>query len=92
MSAPHTAGSVDSDTAAARTRAALDPVELTQHMLSSHVVTVDGDTATVDFYEEALHRHSALGPDPNRSTWILYGKGTRTATRTADGWRISDPV
>jgi hypothetical protein len=86
---PHATGTVDSDSAAARTRAALDPIELTQHMLTSHVVDIDGDTATVRFYEQALHRHAALSDDLARNTWILYGKASRTATRTPAGWRIT---
>jgi hypothetical protein len=86
---PHSAGTVTADDAAARTRAALDPVHLTQHMITNHVVTIEGDAATVAFYEQALHHHPALGDDPAKNTWILFGRGTRSAKRTPNGWRIS---
>jgi hypothetical protein len=65
------------------------PVAMTQHQLSSFVVDVDGDEATVRFYEEALHVHPALGEDPARNTWVIFGKGMQRLVRTAEGWKIS---
>ncbi|MEU3985553.1 nuclear transport factor 2 family protein [Streptomyces sp. NPDC026672] len=67
----------------------IGPVTVTQHQLSSFVVDVEGDEATVRFYEEALHVHPALGDDPARNTWTIFGKGTQRLVRTPDGWRIS---
>ncbi|MEV8610377.1 nuclear transport factor 2 family protein [Amycolatopsis sp. NPDC051373] len=67
----------------------IGPVALTQHQLSSFVVDVEGDEATVRFYEEALHVHPALGADPAVNTWVVFGKGTQKLTRTGAGWKIS---
>lgn len=69
-------------------RALLGPVELTQHMLSSEIVSVDGDDATVRFYEQALHHHPMLGEDPDVNTWVLYGRGEHRLRRTSGGWKI----
>lgn len=67
----------------------IGPVAVTQHQLSSFMVDVEGDVATVRFYEEALHVHPALGDDPQKNTWTIFGKGMQRLTRTPDGWRIS---
>lgn len=66
----------------------IGPVPLTQHQLSSFVVDMDGDEATVRFYEEALHVHPGLSDDPARNTWTIFGKGMQRLVRTPDGWRI----
>lgn len=86
---PHKSGPADADVLASATRAALGPVALTQHMLTNHVVSIDGDQATVAFYEQALHHHPALGPDPHTNTWTLFARAARTAVRTQEGWRIA---
>jgi hypothetical protein len=81
-------GSVGADDMLHSARTLLDPVHLTQHMISSEVVSVDGDQAKVTFYEEALHHHPALGDDPRVNTWVLYGRGEHRLRRTADGWKL----
>jgi hypothetical protein len=72
-------------------RELVGPVALTQHMISNHVVTAgaDADEATVSFYEQALHHHPALGPDPAVNTWVLFGRGQHRLRRTPDGWKIT---
>jgi hypothetical protein len=64
------------------------PVTLTQHMITNHLVTIDGDMASVTYYEQALRVHPALGDDPSANTWILYGRGEHRLRRTDDGWKI----
>jgi SnoaL-like protein len=86
---PHRPGLANADQLTANTRAALGSVALTQHMLTNHVVAVDGDRARIDFYEQALHHHPALGDNPEVNTWFLYARATRNAARTEKGWRIS---
>ncbi len=86
---PHQPGPASADDVAGRTRAALEPVWLTQHQLTNHVVEVDGDRARVSFHEQALHHHPALGASPEANTWTLFARGTRDAVRTDQGWRIS---
>jgi hypothetical protein len=63
-------------------------VAVTQHQLSTFVVDVEDDAAVVRFYEEAVHVHPALGDDPARSTWTIFGKGLQRLRRTPEGWRI----
>ncbi|GAA5023652.1 nuclear transport factor 2 family protein [Actinopolymorpha pittospori] len=63
-------------------------MELTQHMLTSHVVSVHDDEATVTFHLQALHYHSALGEGPEVNTWTLYGRGTFRLRRTSGRWKI----
>jgi SnoaL-like domain len=81
-------GSVAADRMLASARSLLDPVHLTQHMISTEVVRIDGDEATVTFYEEALHHHPPLGEDPARNTWVLHGRGEHRLRRTGDGWKL----
>jgi hypothetical protein len=85
---PHRPGATDAGRLTRNTRSALGPVKVTQHMLTNHVVDIDGDRARVTFYEQALHHHPALGDDPRRNTWTLFGRATRGATRTGRGWLI----
>jgi hypothetical protein len=82
-------GCVAADDMLRSARELLGPVHLTQHMISSEVVTVYGDDATATFYEEALHHHPALGDDPRVNTWVLYGRGTHRLHRTPDGWKLA---
>jgi hypothetical protein len=84
----HSNGSVAADNMLRSARDLLGPVHLTQHMISSEVVTVAGDEATVTFYEEALHHHPALSDDPQVNTWVLYGRGTHRLRRTVGGWKL----
>ncbi|GHJ41335.1 nuclear transport factor 2 family protein [Streptomyces sp. TS71-3] len=67
----------------------LGPMELTQHMLTSHVVSVDGDEATVNYHLEALHHHSALGESEDVNTWIFYGRGSHGLRRSSGSWKVA---
>jgi SnoaL-like domain len=55
----------------------------TLHRMSNQVVAVDGDSATMRTYVDAL----ILGPDGSGVNAIGYYDDE--AVRTADGWRIS---
>jgi hypothetical protein len=82
-------GWVDADEIAANTRRRLEPLHASQHAVFNHIVEVDGDVATIHFYERALHYHPDLGPDDSASTWILYADCTRKFRRTPEGWLMS---
>ncbi|UOZ03449.1 nuclear transport factor 2 family protein [Amycolatopsis sp. WQ 127309] len=82
------AGEIAADDMLRSARELLGPVHLTQHMIGNEVVTVDGDEATVAFYEQALHHHPALGDDPGINTWILYARGQHRWARADGGWRL----
>lgn len=86
---PDAQGAISADDMARSAARLVGPVALTQHMITNHVVTIDGDDATVAFYEQALHHHPALGEDASVSTWTLYGRGEFSLRRTFDGWKIT---
>ena len=70
----------------ARVTEALSPLDDSQHMVSTHQITVDGDRATCRCYLQAQHiRHDADG-GPN---FIIAGRYEDELVRTADGWRIA---
>lgn len=70
----------------ARVKAALTPLDDSQHMVSTHQIHVDGDKATSRCYLHAQHvRHGAVG-GPN---FIIAGRYEDELVRTPQGWRIS---
>jgi 3-phenylpropionate/cinnamic acid dioxygenase small subunit len=73
----------------ARTSAALDPLDATQHLLGNVVVTVDGDTATATSYFQAQHVRAGT---PGGDTYLIAGSYTDTLVRTPVGWRIDQRV
>lgn len=83
------AGAVSADDMLRSAREVVGAVAVTQHMISNEVVHIDGDRATVAFYEQALHHHPALGDDPAVNTWVLYARGEHTLQRTEAGWRLT---
>lgn len=77
------------DAILARTSAALDPLDVTQHLLTNATTEVDGDTASSHCYFQAQHvRHDAKGGDH----YIIAGSYADTLARTPDGWRIVERV
>lgn len=75
------------DAIAARCRAALTPLDDSQHIVSTHQVDVEGDTATHRCYLHAQHvRHGVEGG----ATYVVGGRYEDRLVRTADGWRITN--
>lgn len=68
-----------------RCSAALTPLDDSQHIVSNHQVTIDGDTATHRCYLHAQHirRSAAAGPH-----YVVAGRYVDRFVRTDAGWRI----
>ncbi|MEU4518942.1 nuclear transport factor 2 family protein [Amycolatopsis sp. NPDC024027] len=70
-------------------RASFAPFTATHHVISGHVIELDGDTATIHAHVRAEHWvPEALargGPD----RWLVAGFYDNEAVRTAEGWRLS---
>lgn len=73
----------------ARTSAALEPLDATQHLLGNVVVTVDGDDGTASSYFQAQHVRAST---PGGDTYLIAGSYTDSLVRTPDGWRIAERV
>lgn len=67
-------------------RRALDPCDVTQHLVGGHLVTVDADTATA---ECDLHAQHVRKGTEGGSRFILGGRYRDRLARTDDGWRIT---
>lgn len=69
-----------------RIRAALEPLDDSQHLVGNHEIVVDGDTATHRCYLHAQHirRSAVAGPH-----YIVAGRYEDELARTAAGWRIT---
>lgn len=77
------------DAILARTSAALDPLDVTQHLLGNVTCEVDGDVANTLCYFHAQHvRHGTPGGD----TYIIAGSYADRTHRTPGGWRIAERV
>lgn len=70
-------------------RGSFAPWAATHHVISGHVIDLDGDHATIHAHVRAEHWLPAeLAADgPNR--WLVVGFYDNEAVRTADGWRLS---
>lgn len=69
-----------------RITAALEHLDVSQHLVGNHEVAVDGDTATHRCYFQAQHvRASAKGG----ANYIIAGRYEDRLTRTDGGWRIA---
>jgi hypothetical protein len=70
-------------------RASFAPYLATHHAITGHVVTVDGDSATIHAHVRAEHwlPDEVAAGGPNR--WLVVGFYDNEAVRTADGWRLS---
>ncbi len=56
----------------------------TQHLLGTHVVTIQGDTATCLSHFQA--RHVAI--DASKGVWTLGGHYNHDLVKTPSGWRV----
>lgn len=66
--------------------------EASQHLLTGHDVTIDGDTATVRANLVAIHLWKDRPADASMSDRSFTAGGVITADllRTVDGWRITE--
>jgi SnoaL-like protein len=70
-------------------RATVAPFAATHHAITGHVVTIEGDGATIHAHVRAEHWLPAelAGDGPDR--WLVVGFFDVDAIRTPDGWRIN---
>jgi len=73
----------------ARTSDALDPLDVTQHLLGNITAEVHGDSATSRCYFQAQH---VCHETPGGDTYIIAGSYADRLERTAAGWRIAERV
>jgi len=74
------------DAIVGRIRAALEPLDDSQHLTGNHEVVVSGDTATHRCYLHAQHIRQAATGGPH---YIVAGRYEDELARRADGWRIT---
>jgi hypothetical protein len=70
-------------------REAFAPYAATHHVITGHVIELDGDSATIHAHVRAEHwvPEGPAAGGPNR--WLVVGFYDNEAVRTADGWRLS---
>lgn len=74
------------DAIRARISRAIEPLDATQHTVTNHMVTVDGDRATCRCYLHSQHVRAAAEGSP---LYVIAGRYEDELVRTDDGWRIS---
>ena len=65
---------------------AVDPFESTQHLISNHVIDIDGDNATCVCYLQAQHFRQ---DDTGAHAVLIGGYYANSLIRTPAGWRIN---
>jgi SnoaL-like domain len=69
-----------------RIAGAIGSLDATHHMVSNHIVTIDGDRATSRCYLHSQHvRNDAVGG----VNYVIAGRYEDELVRTASGWRIA---
>jgi 3-phenylpropionate/cinnamic acid dioxygenase small subunit len=66
-------------------RRSVGGLQATQHMITNHVITVTGDSATCIAYVQARHY---LPNDKGEDTQTMFGYYTNRFVRTPAGWKI----
>ena len=66
-------------------RQAVSPFDSTQHIISNHVVDIDGDSATCVCYLQAQHFSQ---DDRGARSILIGGYYSNSLVRTPAGWRI----
>lgn len=69
-----------------RVRRALEPLDISQHIIANHQIVISGDRAKCRCYLQAQHVREAAGRSPN---FIVAGRYEDQLVRTAEGWRIA---
>lgn len=77
---------LDLDGIKKRVKSVLEPLDGSQHVVSTHQITVDGDTATCRCYLMAQHVRDGV---PGGDNLMLGGRYEDALIRTSAGWRIS---
>jgi hypothetical protein len=77
---------VKADRWVAAARRLMTPLKATQHLITNHVITIDGDRATCVAYVQARHH---LPNDSGDSEQNMFGYYTNHFVRTPAGWRIN---
>lgn len=67
-------------------RASLDHLDVSQHIVGSHQVNVDGDEATARCHLQAQHTRRGTDGGDN---YVIGGYYEDQLVRTEDGWRIA---
>ena len=69
-------------------RASFAPFVATHHVITGHVIEIDGDRATIHAHVRAEHWISdeVAASGPHR--WLVVGFYDNEAVRTAGGWRL----
>jgi hypothetical protein len=67
---------------------ALEPFAGCMHLLTNHVISVDGDHATSTSYYLALHWFAQDGVGAREADWISAGRYVDSWRRTPQGWRV----
>lgn len=61
----------------------------THHVITGHVIDVDGDHATAHAHVRAEHWVPDEIADGSANSWLVVGFYDNTAVRTENGWRFS---
>ena len=86
----HPGGRIEgSDGIVERARAALTPLDASQHLLGTILVTITGDEAGSTTYFQAQHVRAAA---PGGSLYLIAGTYRDRLTRRDGSWRISERV
>lgn len=67
-------------------RQALEPIGVSQHLVSNFAIEVDGASATAVCYLNGFH---ATEDTPGGEVCIVYGTYRDRLVRTDEGWRVS---
>ena len=73
----------------ARAQAALEPLDASQHLLGSILVTVAGDDAAATSYFHAQHVRAGT---PGGDLYVIAGTYRDRLHRSAEGWEIRERV
>jgi hypothetical protein len=70
-------------------RMSFEPFVATHHVITGHVIDLDGDRAKIHAHVRAEHwvPDEVAAGGPNR--WLVVGFYDDEAVRTADGWRLT---
>ena len=68
-------------------RAALEPLDASQHIVGTHEIELDGDRARARCYVHAQHTRAGT---PGGDNFVIGATYLDAVVRTPDGWRIRE--